>query len=77
MDRYSLTICQCTWCKGADRMRLGKGLNSGDMTSSRATVRQQLQDASPLTGTVKQLSATLTQSLEETEDTHTKVIRCL
>lgn len=39
------------------------------MSSSRAAVRQQLQDASPLTGTVQQLLAALTQGLEETEGT--------
>lgn len=66
VDRVS-RCPECTWCKGADRSCFGEGLSSPAVSSSRAAVRQQLQDSSPFTGTVQQLSAALTQGLEETE----------
>lgn len=52
---------KCTWCKRADGV--GFGL-SGTLTPHRGAGRQQLQDTGPLSGTVQQLPAALTQGLE-------------
>lgn len=56
---------ECTWSKGADGICFDKGLRCRVMSSSRATEREQFQYSSPLTGTVQQLSAALTQGLKE------------
>lgn len=65
VDTVSLSVSECTWCKRADGVCFAEGLSRAAVSSSR--VRQQLQHTSPLTGTVQQLPAALTQGLEETE----------
>lgn len=52
----------CTWCEVADGSHLA-GLNRAVWSSSVSDVRQQLQHQSPLSGTLQQLLAALTQVL--------------